>query len=223
LKTTLEDQKLQFEIRRGPFDNRKRKLTIHSDFIEFENKDLIADLYTRFEKNEIIAFRYGIRWIEVYHFTIGREYQIYLKDTTDKILKISFKSLFGLKKTVHHHLYTDILNGLWSAYFLARLNDYIDRFNKKENINICGVDLSYDGIVIQTDKLFDSQKVTIEWNMVGYKEYRTHFVIYHTENKQINRGYNFLMEWNTEILYRLVEAISQAFQQPKQSADDLIN
>ena len=80
----------EFTIVRGLFDTRKRSLIIDDNFIKFENKDQKNDLFTIIKKEDIAGIRYGIHFIDGYKFTIGREYQIFIRNKSDKELNIFF-------------------------------------------------------------------------------------------------------------------------------------
>src|ERR1051325_6216725 len=106
-------QELIFLIQRGPLDNRKRQLIINPRFLQFENKDMLADPFTRFNSEEIKECRYGVNWIRgISDFIIGREYQIFLRSQRNIILKINFKSFYGIGKKRLHQQFIDIMDAL---------------------------------------------------------------------------------------------------------------
>ena len=81
----MENKELEFTIKRGITDNAQRKLILNPEFIQFESNDLATNLYTTFNENEIVEFRYGMKWI-TFKLTFGREYFIYIKNNQNKII-----------------------------------------------------------------------------------------------------------------------------------------
>lgn len=129
----------EFTIVRGLFDTRKRQLIIDEEFLKFENKDHIEDLFTKIPKNEIAGIRYGIHFIRGFEFYVGREYQIFIKTNSGKELKINFKLFYRRKLDEKHKLFCDIVDELWKCYFDNILNQYIRRYNNNEEFNLGGI------------------------------------------------------------------------------------
>lgn len=195
-------------IKRGFLDNRKRQLIIKPDFIQFENKDLISDSYTRFEKEEITALRYGIKWISGYQFIIGREYQIYIQSKDNQTLKINFKSLYGIRKTELNQLYSNIINAIWKFYFDEIIDRLLLKFQNGENIEVGQVHISEKGLTITSSGIFKEQRKFISWENVGTRDYQTYFNIHSNEDvANINMGFSYLKDWNTAVLYSVVRTI----------------
>ena len=88
---------LQVKIKRSFLDNYLRPLHLHPEFIMFEDKDLVNDKFTAFKTPDIKEFRYGITWYR-YRIVFGREYQLYIRNYNNEVLKIKFNTYFGIKK-----------------------------------------------------------------------------------------------------------------------------
>ncbi len=101
----------EFIFKRSFTDGKQRRLISNEENFKFEDKDFGNYLFTIFDKEEITDYRFGIRWIR-FEFTYGREYQIFVRNKENKVIKISFKSYFGRKKNILHKLYSDILTEL---------------------------------------------------------------------------------------------------------------
>jgi len=200
-----ETEEIQLTIKRGLLDNRQRQLIINSDFIKFEDKDLLSALYTRFERDSIKDFRFGIKWIRGFEFTIGREYQIFIRNQDNRVLKINFKSLYGHRRKEYHKLYAQIIDSLWNFYFLTITDNLIDKFNKGEKFSIANVLFSENNLTIIVSRAFKEEKKEISWNKVGKRDYQTYFAIFSLDDpNNINRGYSYLDDWNTAVLKILV-------------------
>lgn len=52
-----------FSIKRSYLDNINRELVISDEILKFQNKDTKENPFTLFNKDEILEYRYGIRWI----------------------------------------------------------------------------------------------------------------------------------------------------------------
>ena len=201
-------QELELTIKRGLLDNRHRQLIINPDFIKFEDKNLINDSFTQFEKDTIKDFRYGVKWISGAYFTIGRDYQIYIRNDDNKILKINFKSYFGIKKQEAHNIYVKIINALWDCYFSDISNVYLSKFIKDESFNIEHLFFTKDSLIFDKISVIKSEKKEILWENVRTKNYHTYFAIYSIEDPvKINIGYKYLDEWNTSVIYSVVKSI----------------
>lgn len=191
LQTNSETQEINVTIKRGLLDSRKRQLIINPSFIQFEDKDLLSDPFTRFEKDEIADYRFGINWIKGFEFTIVREYQIFIRNTDSKALKINFKSFYGIMKNELNKLYADILKALWQFYFADITNDLLTKYRDGESIEVSDVQISNNGLTIKSSGIFKEQKKTIAWEKVGTSDYYTYFNIHSIEDiVNVNRGYS---------------------------------
>lgn len=196
-----------FDIKRGITDNCSRQLIINDSFISFEDKDIVNNTFTTFTKDEIIAYRFGIKWTTFY-FTFGREYQIFIKNKDGKQIKINFKTYFGNKKYEYHSKYQEILDYLWDSYFSDSVNNYIDKHNKGESFQIENLVFTKDYIFLKVDKLANKKEVKILWNDIRTKNYQTYFSIYSITNpKDINKAFSYLDDWNTGIIYSVLRTI----------------
>jgi hypothetical protein len=200
-------QEIQLSIIRGFLDNRKRQLILNPEFIKFEEKE-ISGAFTQFSKNSIIEYRYGINWINGIEFTIGREYQIFIHNLENDVLKINFKSFYGFKKKEYHRNYSKILDTLWDFYFSDISWNFINKFQREEEFKIGNVGFSKDNITIGVSGILKEESKTIPWESVRTRDYQTYFAIYSIDDPiNVNRGYSYLDEWNTGILYSVVKSI----------------
>jgi hypothetical protein len=195
-------------IKRSFLDNCKRELIINSDFIQFEDKDLVTDYFTKFYNSEITDYRYGVKWIQGAKFTIGRDYQIFIRNKENKIIKINFKSFYGINKNLHFKNYSEILTSLWTFHFNKIATDFIEKFQNKVQFSIGNVHFSDENIIIETNSILKKKQNIILWENVRTKDYRTYFAIYSQENPvNINQSYSYKDVWNTAILYTVIRTI----------------
>ncbi len=195
---------VELSIRKGITENNPQRLIISDQFIQYDN---FKKTPTKFLKTDIKDCRFGIRWIEV-EFTIGREYQVFIRNKKDELLKIQFKSYFGYKKTQLLNDYNTILENLWNFYFDDIAQSFIDQFWENKPFFIDKTQISKEGITIKLDKVLKQKEVLIKWEDAGTTDYVTYFVIYSkSDQRNINRAFYYLEDWNTHILYSVVRTI----------------
>lgn len=208
----MDQKEVNLMIKRSILDNRSRELIIHPNFISFENKDLISDCFTRFNKNDLSAFRFGIEWIKGAVFTIGRNYQIFIRDKSDEVLKINFQSIYGINKADCNQVFSTITDTLWKYYFDAMANDLIDKFLDGQEFAIGDVYITKRHLVIKVSGVLKGDRKEISWKQLKTKSYSTYFALYSKEDpSRVNRGYSYLGDWNTAILQKVVSEILSYF------------
>ncbi|MCX8524877.1 hypothetical protein OF897_13235 [Chryseobacterium formosus] len=192
----------EFTIVRGLFDTRKRQLIIDEEFLKFENKDHIEDLFTTIPKNEIAGIRYGIHFIRGFEFYVGREYQIFIKTNSGKELKINFKLFYRIKLDKKHQLFCDIVDELWNCYFDDILNQYIRRYNNNEEFNLGGI--------LFKDTCIQFDKKEISYSDLAIKKYNHYFMIYSKEDQYKNKMLYFLKDENAVLVSSLISLIAKS-------------
>ncbi|MCI9846300.1 hypothetical protein [Flavobacterium pectinovorum] len=198
---------LKVIIKRSFFDNYQRPLHLHSEFIQFEDKDLASNGSSSFKASEIKDFRCGINWFH-YCFVFGREYQFYIRNYNNEVLKIKFNSYFGIKKEQKHKLYVEIINSLWVLYFSKQAADFLKKFETGESFYIGKTVINPEGVIIAVSKLIIQEKVLIPWEDLRFRKYNSYFSIYSKEDPgTINRGYSYKDDWNTFVLYDVIKMI----------------
>lgn len=195
------------KIKRSLFDCYPRSLHLHPNFIHFENKNLIRKINTVFKFNTIKEFRYGIHWYR-YRFVFGREYQIFIRNHDNKVIKINFSTYFGRKKKVYNEHYSNIIDSLWNLYFKPQVNEYLEEFESGESFNIGEVNINPEGIIIRVSKLIKLEKQLILWENARIQDYYNYFSIYSAEDpREIHRGYLYKEDWNTSVLHSVIKTI----------------
>jgi hypothetical protein len=189
----------EFTIVRGLFDTRKRSLIIDENFIKFENKDHIDNLFTIINKEDIAGLRYGIHFIKGYRFYIGREYQIFIRTQSNKELKIYFKLFYRRKLNEKHQLYCDIIDELWDKFVDDIVDDYYQKFENKEVFSIANIEILEDRIK------FDKKEILFE--DLELKKYHHHFMIFSKEDNYKNKMLYYLKDKDAVILFSVLNNI----------------
>jgi len=195
-------------IKRSFYDNTERELIINPDFLQFEDKNHKDNLYTILKKEDISAYCYGIKWIRGFKFTIGRDYQIYIKSKENKILKINFKGFYGRNKEAHHEKFYEILAHLWENYFSDFASIFIEKHNNNEPFSIGKLHFEQNGITIENAAIIGNKKTFIPWGDIETKNYFTYFAVFSIKNPStINQCYYYKDEWNTTLIYSVLRTI----------------
>lgn len=195
----------QFVIRRGIRDNSPRQLILNEKFLSFESK--IKNEPIVFSKDEIAEYSFGINFMR-YDIAFGREYVISIRNDKKQTLKINFKTYFGRKKKVYNQLYTQIISELWNFYFDDVVTNYLEKYEAEEEFKIGEVEFDSQGITISTNSSIKQKSAKIPWEKIRTTDYATYFAIYSIDDAMnINRGYNYLSDWNTPVLYSVVRTI----------------
>lgn len=197
----------EFTIRRGITDNYPRKLIFEQNQIRFDSKDLKNNSFITFQKDEIAEYNFGVKFMR-YKFVFGREYVISIRNNDNEIIKINFKTYFGRKKDEYHKLCNEILDSLWGFYFEEIATKYIQKHELGEDIKIGEVIVTKDGLSILSTATLKPKNEFIPWEKVRTRSYTTYFAIYSKDDAvNVNRGYSYLNDWNTNVLYGVVKTL----------------
>ena len=190
----MKSNRVELTIKSSLFD-RPRKLVIDWNFIEFEDKDRVDAINSRFEKEEIEGIRYGIRPVSGYAFVIGRIYCVDIKSEKGKMIKIRIKSLYGINRKSLNKKYSKIINVLFDYYYADVVRNYINLFKNNLEFNLLGVIFTKEGIYLRKDEPL------IEWQNLGTKNYWSYYALFQKSNPNNYRAFQYLEDWNTIIIH----------------------
>lgn len=201
-------QEINTLIKHGGLDNIKRQLIVNPEYLQFKDTDAYDSPPTRFEKNEIVEYRYRMKWITGFYFTVGREYQVFIRNDKGKQLKINSKSFYGIRKNELHQLFNDITDRLWNFYFYDITDNFLKRIGDGEDIEVCNTIISKHGLILRSVSILKEQNKFIEWGNVGTKDYHTYFAIFDLTNaSKTNASYYYINDWNVGVLCVLIKSI----------------
>lgn len=155
----------------------------------------------RFEKDEITAFRYGVKWIRGYQFVIGRVYIVEIQSADKRIIKIKLKSLYGINKGILYQKFVTIVNALADKYFDDISRAYLEKFDRNEPIKVEDVLFNTEGIS------WSKNMQIVKWDDVGTRVYQTYYSIFSKSNPSIYKTFEYLSDWNTEVVYGVSRSI----------------
>jgi hypothetical protein len=172
-------------------------LTVHSDYLAFDNKDLVSAEPTSIEKSNIESFRFGIDWIRGLYFIIGRTYRIEVNDHEGNTIKIRLRSIYGIRRKKLGAKYKKIYDALHNAYFNDLGLHYVRLVHDSLPFTLAGVILTPEGVV-------DAKIGILSWNSIGLKAYATYFVIYDKSEPKNYHAFDYGIEWNAVLLYSVL-------------------
>lgn len=203
-----EHKKNRWLIKDRFFDRHPKELLFTTQSIIFGNQKLSVPTITDLSKEEPLEYCFGIKWIRGFEFIVGRKYQFLIKNGNGEMIKISFGSYYGINKVHLYNQYAEILNQLWEGYFDGLVNHYLALFSQKKPFILANVTFEESGIKIKSPKFIKEEEKSLLWPDVGTKNYRTYFAIFSKQNpSNINKGYSYLDDWNTGVLYSVIETI----------------
>jgi len=195
-----ESPLFQTALKSSVFD-RIRQLTISETYIEFDDHDLISKLPTRFSKEEIGAFRFGVEWIRGYSFAIGRIYCIDVRNNQNKIIKLRLKSIYGIRRKQLTDKYINIVNALYENIFNDISRQYLALFDNQVDFELEGMQFSQRGVILNT------KSDLVDWEQIGTGKHKTYFTIYPKADPSAYRAFEYLHHWNAGIVYSVLHQI----------------
>lgn len=181
------------------FLDRTRKLVLTEKYLDWENRDLKGKEFSRINKFDYADFKHGMDWIVWYKFTVGRDYSITFKDTTNKELRIRFRSYFGLNNE-NHQKYCEIINDVWILYHSNVVNNLLDKFYNIGQVDVQGLKLKSEGIELR------ERMGLIPWAKVATKDYYRYFAIFHQGDPAMHSRVSY-NEFGTETLWSMIRII----------------
>jgi hypothetical protein len=185
---------LEIDIKPNILD-RKRKLIISLDLISYEDSNWKDIPDTTFKKGEIAGFRFGIEPIQGYAFTIGRRYCVDILGEDNRIIKISFTSLYKIRQQQLYKNYVAIIDAFLHTHQDNILNRYVESFNQDSSVEILGTTFGQDSIK------FNGHNIPYE--DLGCKEYTGYYALFSKSNPKIYKTYSYLNDWNSAAVYSI--------------------
>jgi hypothetical protein len=193
----LEEVKI-ISIKSDIFD-RKRNLKFHPDFLEFDDNDRIDSTSTKFEKESIVKFKFGIKWLNGYAFTFGRIYCVDVENIHGKQIKLRLKSIYGINLKSLSEKYSIIVDSLQDYYFDEISRKYLNDFSNNIIFKINNIEYDIYGI--------NFEKKSIPWEDLQTKNYRNYFSIYSKSDNTKHILIDYMNDWNGTVIYSVTRKI----------------
>jgi len=189
-----------FLIRSNLFD-RDRTLTIHPEYLSFDDSDLVSAGPTTFEKANIESFRFGVAWIKGLYFPIGRIYRIGVRGHDGKVIKITLRSLYGIHKKKLITRYQKICKALHDNYLNELGLHYVNLVNDNLAFRLAEVTITPEGIE-------DPKIGMLGWDSVGLRAYATYFALHDKSDSKKYHLFDYGSDWNAVLLYSVLTYIT---------------
>ncbi|WP_315821739.1 hypothetical protein [Paraflavitalea speifideaquila] len=188
-----------FSIKSSIFD-RARELVLDQEYLTFDNKDKIGVPPALIKTQDIVAFRFGIKWINGYSFVIGRIYCIDILSSSGEIIKLRLKSVYRVNLDQLSKKYSAIIQALYIIYFDNLVDKYLKMHTTSQEFSILGVIFNQDGIILNGNNY-------IHWEDIGTRSYNTYYAVFSKSNPNIYKAFEYLNDWNAGIMYSVSREI----------------
>ena len=193
----MEEVKI-ISIKSDIFD-RKRDLIFHPNFLEFDDNDRIDGNSTKFEKESIAKFKFGIKWLNGYAFTFGRVYCIDIEDQNGKQIKLRLKSFYGINLKSLSKKFVAIVDGLQDYYFDDISRKYLQDFSSNIKFKINNIEYDHQGINFKNN--------SIPWEDLQTKNYRNYFSLSSKSDRKKYILVDYMNDWNGTVIYSVTRKI----------------
>lgn len=198
----MENTSIQFFLKSSFFD-RPREFSINKDFLEFDDKDDVYKKPTKFLRQDVEAFRFGVRWNRGYFFIFGRTYCIDIKSKNGEIIKLRLQSIYGIRKKRLGKKYSKILNAVFSQVLNEMTKSYMQLFSVGADFQIENAIFDRNGIRFKGKR----KDETIQWKDVGTSAYASYYAIFSKSNPQNYKAFNYLSDWNSAVIHTVSRQI----------------
>jgi hypothetical protein len=181
-------------VKRSPMAA-SRLLTIDPNYLELEG----PLTNTRFTKEDIEGFRFGISQMSYLFIPFSRTYNLEIKNSQGKIMRIRMNSLFNIGNKGLSDLFTQIQDQIFEAYFKDMANHYAQLIHGNLSYELAGVLLTSEGVLIKKDK------PPIPWNKIGLQSYYHSCAIYDITDPKQYRSFDYWHDWNAILLRAVVD------------------
>jgi hypothetical protein len=179
-----------------------KKLTFTSEGLTIE-KPLSFGPSIFIPAKDITSFRYGIKWLSGYAFTIGRQYVIELNSLNGEIMPIKLKSLYQIRRKKYGDIWAEIIEQLWASYFQKLYTDYCDLYHSNRKFELAGIEFHQSGIAFGNKSLL--------WDRIALSNYRTYFMIHDKDDLNKKHSISFMKDWNAYLLQKLLRQIVEEY------------
>ena len=193
----MEEVKI-ISIKSDIFD-RKRDLTFHPNFLEFDDNDRIDNNSTKFDKESIAKFKFGIKWLNGYAFTFGRIYCIDIEDLKGKQIKLRLKSFYGFNLKSLSKKFVAIVDGLQDYYFDDISRKYLQDFSNNIEFKINNIEYNHKGINFKNNSIL--------WEDLQTKNYRNYFSLSSKSDRKKYILVDYMNDWNGTVIYSVTRKI----------------
>ncbi len=184
----------EFSIKRTPF-SASRTLTINPFYLELEGP--LSD--TRFTKEDIEGFRFGVTRFTYKFIPVSRTYNIEIKNSEGKIILIRMHSFFEIGYKKVERLFIQIHKQIQLAYFNDMAIHYVRLLKGGLTYELAGAFLTNEGVLLR------KEKQVIPWIRIGLASYYHSCSVYDLADPQHFRSFDYWYEWNASLLRTVID------------------
>lgn len=184
----------EFHIKRTPF-SASRLLIIDPFYIELEGP--LSD--TRFTKEDIEGFRFGVTRFTYKFIPVSRTYNIEIKNSEGKIILIRMHSFFEIGYKKVERLFIRIHKQIQQAYFNDMAIHYVRLLKGGLTYELAGAFLTNEGVLLK------KEKHVIPWIRIGLASYYHSCSVYDLADPRHFKSFDYWYEWNASLLRAVID------------------
>ncbi len=152
-------------------------------------------------KNEIKSLRFGIQWVEGLRFIIGRIFTIDIKSSSNQIIKIRLRSIYGINRIALHLKNNEIVNELYNFYFDDLVEEYLKKIENGCEVGIATILFNKEGVYLNRKKRHN----IIKWKDLDTSSYTHYYVLSSKKDKSLNKSFTYLTDWDAVLVYSITK------------------
>lgn len=194
----FDNFKFEADLKKSFLDFKTRKLSINSTCIQYDGKSILC--------NTVKAIKYGSIQMYVNGIKANRIYEFQLLNNNNEKIRITFSSVSFLKKKNkdYEKLYLDIINALWNSVTKRLMFNYLEEIKNGKSIVIGNCEVNSKGLNLGVYRWFKLKKYFVPWSECLKTSHNGFLILYSKNNNKIKCRVNFLKEWNSVVLYSLL-------------------
>gem|GEM_PF-2760607 len=181
------------------FLDRRRKLVIAPDYIEYEDSDLAGNAPLRINKSDFDDYCHHWDWIIWYRFTVGKQYWINVRAKDGREIKLSFRNLFNGSPS-NSAAYKKAVESIWKNFQQDVVNAKLESLHSNHLIKYPDMELTSSGVS------FLKEDVVVPWSSLALKQYSNYFALFSTDDPTINVRRNYL-QYGSETIWSIASAM----------------
>jgi hypothetical protein len=188
------------------------------------NKDVIEVNQTSIPCADVTAIKYGVSLIGSVKNPKYKKYIIDVKSKDGKTVSIDFNSSKVEELLAEDHTYYYIMSGLWQYVKKRLVNDFIEKLNEQETVEVGAAKFSYEGFTMSYKAWFlgKTKTVIVPWSEI------THHLdkgILHIKDRNSSKrkvDLSLHNDWNAVVLNTLLHYLWQDHRKEKLQSGEKI-
>jgi hypothetical protein len=175
---------------------RKHLLLVDESVISFRDQKLSLQ--------DVTHFKFGLRAIQVYRFTLGWQYQLSIVTPSD-YLEIKLTVLFKIQNQYFTALSHQIVDAIWPPIGERLFKRTVALLKAGGKWDVGNCQFSKAGIIITQSTGFSRKQYQLPWTEVSYEKKYDRLVINSKYTPGIWTNLYFLEHWNVDIAMNILD------------------